>query len=56
MTSLFMQNIWLVKGAQICLVIFFKNKRTHLQYLRLAVAFGWYAYAANKFTLGANSF
>ena len=35
---------------------FFKNKGTHLQYLRLAVAFGLYAYAANEVTLGANGF
>ena len=35
---------------------FFLNKRIHLQYLRLAVAFARYAYAANKFTLGANGF
>ena len=35
--------------------IFFLNKRIHLQYLRLAVALGRYAYAANKFTLGANN-
>ena len=36
-------------------IFFFLNKRIHLQYLRLAVAFGRYAYAANKFTLGANN-
>ena len=43
--------------AQTCLVCFlFYNKRSHLRYLRLAVAFGRYAYAANKFTLGANGF
>ena len=30
--------------------LFFKTKRTHLQYFRLAVAFGRYAYAVNKFT------
>ena len=35
---------------------FFYNKRTHLQYLRLAVAFGRYSYTADKFTLGANGF
>ena len=35
---------------------FFYNKRTHLQYLGLAVAFGRYSYTANKFTLGANGF
>ena len=36
-------------------IFFFLNKRIHLQYSRLAVAFGRYAYAANKFLLGANS-
>ena len=35
---------------------FFYNKRIRLQYLRLAVAFGRYAYAANEVTLGANGF
>ena len=35
---------------------FLKTRGPHLQYLLLAVAFGRYAYAANKFTLGANFF
>ena len=35
---------------------FFLNKRIHLYYLRLAIAFGRYAYPTNKFTLGANGF
>ena len=35
---------------------FFFKMRIHLQYLRLALAFGRYAYAANKFTLGTNGF
>ena len=45
------------KWAQTCSVIFFlKQEKTHLQYVSLAVAFGRYAYAANKFTLNADSF
>ena len=37
-------------------IFFLKQEKTHLQYVSLAVAFGRYAYAANKFTLSADSF